>query len=219
MHHNDHLETQENVLPLNRHVKIHDIQINFMCRDRNSRENEEDMVSFTFNMSRRTKRLLDEIAKTNQTSTGSELRRISNRYVGFGSIAKRRREISLPREILKILFRNMDEQDIEELSDTYYNIARNDLELKYPKLSICKIENALRAWAKFSDYNLAIEEDPEAQNEYWIMCRHDLTKNWSDSIGNSIVKLLEEKKDCLVIKADTVKTDTLLKIHYRVAQE
>ncbi|MCH9657355.1 hypothetical protein K0U27_01445 [archaeon] len=180
---------------------------------------DEEMTPFTFNVSKRTKRELDEICDTQKTAVGSILRKLANEYVTFGVIAERRKEISLPREILGILIRNMSEEDLKDFVDTYYNIARNDLELRYPVVDCKKIQNGLLAWAKFSDHNFNIIKDRIKPNEFWITTKHELTINWSNALELTITKLLEEKNNCLVLKEDTIKTETLLKMHYRMGLE
>ena len=112
----------------------------------------------------------------------------------------------------------MSDKDLKDCKDTYHNIAKNDLEIRYPVLDYQKIKNGLLSWAKFSDHNFNLIPDEKNSKEFWITCKHDLTKNWSDILEEVITKLLEEKNHCLVIKDDTIKTETLFKIHYRISE-
>ncbi len=189
-----------------------------MVKSNSDDEDKEDLVGITFRIAEPTMERMKKLAKIEKTKVASILRRLSNRYVGFGVIAERRREHSMPRDIVKILFSELSDEQMKAIEEKYFRIALNDLKARYTQIDCKTVESALMTWARYNDLHFNIEKGNKG-NEFWILCQHAFGKNWAISFSRVITRLLQYNNQCMVIQNDLEADEYVLRIHYRLGVE
>ena len=178
-------------------------------------EADENLVNLSIKISASTRDRLKKIAKNKKTKVASILRQLTNRYVGFGVIAERRREHSMPRPIVKILFSELTKKQMNDIEEIYYLTALSDLKARYTNIDCGIVESALMTWARFNDLHFNIEPG-DKNNEFWILCQHAFGKNWAVLLSKVITRLLQFNQNCLILEDDLEADDQILRIHYRI---
>jgi len=144
-------------------------------------DDDEKLINLSMKISGRTKARLIKIVNNKKTTVASIIRQIANRYVGFGVIAERRREHSMPRPIIEILFSDLSEEQKQTIEEEYYMTALIDLKSRYPEINCDTVQSALLTWARFNDLNFNIETVGDDDKDLWILCQHVFGKNWQYS--------------------------------------
>jgi len=186
-----------------------------MTKSYSNDEDKEELIGITFRIAEPTLEKLKKIAKGEKTKVASILRKISNRYVGFGVIAERRREHSMPRDIVEVLFSELSDEQMKAIEEKYFMISLNDLKARYTEINCETVESALITWARFNDLHFNIEKGKE-ENEFWILCQHAFGKNWAILFGRVITRLLQYDNKCLIIQEDLETSKYILRVHYRL---
>ena len=181
-------------------------------------DDDESLIVKSFRISEITFNRLSKIARDKKTNYSSILRRISNRYASFGVVAERRREYSMPRSIVDVLFSALDESKMKKVEEIYYDIALSDIRARYTSIDCETIKSALRSWARFNDLNFRIETDPDDKTIFWVLCQHAFHDNWAIIMRNAITRLLKFSKNCEIEELHSETDMGILRIQYRISE-
>lgn len=160
---------------------------------------------------------LERMAKTEGKNISTIVRDLIERGTGYGAIAKKRREISYPRGITKILFKDLSEQQFDDVFELLHSYSRNDLTFRYGRTNYSNVETGLKRWADFNGLSINVDDDKAEPNGKWLVCKHGLGENWAKIHAKSIKKLLEDLGSCGVSHVDT--DQHLIRIFYRIPVE
>ena len=92
---------------------------------------------------------LENMAKSEGKNISTIVRDLIERGTGYGAIAKKRREISYPRGITKILFRDLSKQQFNDIFELLHSYSRNDLTFRYGRTNYSNVETGLKKMGRF----------------------------------------------------------------------
>ena len=134
-------------------------------------------------------RQLEFMAKNKGTTVSALCAQFLHKYLNFYSNAEHRREISLPRPMINTLYDSLDKTKIQGIIDMSVRIARNDLKVRFDKITYDTITHATEIWFDHNQITFTTSENGAAKR---YACRHGMGKNWSVVMAKTIMDLLEE---------------------------
>ena len=154
------------------------------------------------NLDAKCRHKIERMAKDQGKTFSDVVRDIIEVGTGYSMVARKRREISLPREIMSELFIDLTEDQMKGILDLLYSFAKNDLKYRYGRVNYSNVETGLRKWADFNGLSMNVIEDEDEINGRWLTCKHGMGVNWSNIHARSVSKLLDKLGGCGISKTE-----------------
>jgi hypothetical protein len=154
-------------------------------------------------------RQLEFMAKNKGTTVSALCAQFLHKYLNFYFHAEHRREISLPRPMINILYDSLDKTKIQNIVDMSVRIAKNDLKIRFDELTYDTITHAVEVWFDHNQITFTASENHSIKR---YGCRHGIGKNWSEIMAKTIMQLL---KDVGCVQKNIEVTEDLFVLEFR----
>ena len=134
-------------------------------------------------------RQLETMAKNKGTTVSALCAQFLHKYLNFYAYAEHRREISLPRPMINLLYDSIDKAKMPEIIDMSVRVARNDMKVRFDEITYDTITHAVEVWFDHNQITFTTSENGPAKR---YACRHGIGKNWSEIMAKTIMTLLKE---------------------------